>query len=98
MSLGEASAAASGLLHFLQENGSTVEPSMKIVCAELSKLTITAKHKQSNITRFFQAAGGGAVNLLLTVRRGVQVTQFSKNILCLRTMNQFSKWPTLVNF
>jgi hypothetical protein len=70
MSLGEASAAASGLLHFLQENGSTVEPSMKIVCAELSKLTITAKHKQSNITRFFQAAGGGGESALDSAKGG----------------------------
>ena len=56
-----------------------MEPSMKIVCAELSKLTITAKHKQSNITRFFQAAGGGGESALDSAKGpGVQVTQFSK--------------------
>ena len=43
---------------------------MKIVCAELSKLTITAMHKQSNITRFFQAAGGGGESALDSAKGG----------------------------
>ena len=53
-SLKEARAAAAGLKLFLEENKGQTQGEIRNVCAELSRMTVTARHTQSAVTAFFQ--------------------------------------------
>ena len=56
MSLKEARAAAAELKLFLEENKRKSQDDMKKVCADLSRMTVTARHVQPEVSAFFGPA------------------------------------------
>ena len=56
MSLKEARAAAAELKLFLEENKRKSQDDMKKVCADLSRMTVTARHVQPAVSAFFGPA------------------------------------------
>ena len=59
MSLKEVREAAAGvLLFFLEENRSSSQAAAREICAELSRMTVTARHVQPSVAELFRRASG----------------------------------------
>ena len=58
MSLKEVREAAAAVLLFLEENRSSSQAAAREICAELSRMTVTARHVQPSVAELFRRAGG----------------------------------------
>ena len=58
MSLKEVREAAAGVLLFLEENKSNSQAAARGICAELSRMTVTARHVQPSVAELFRRASG----------------------------------------
>ena len=58
MSLKEVREAAAGVLLFLEENSSSSQAASREICAELSRMTVTAGHVQPSVAELFRRASG----------------------------------------
>ena len=57
-SLKEVREAAAGVLLFLEENRSSSQADAREICAELSRITVTARHVQPSVAKLFMRARG----------------------------------------
>jgi hypothetical protein len=57
-SLKEVRDAAAAVLLFLEENRSSSQAAAREICAELSRMTVTARHVQPSVAELFRRAGG----------------------------------------
>jgi hypothetical protein len=60
MSLKEVREAAAAVLLFLEENRSSSQAAAREICAELSRMTVTARHVQPSVAELFRRASGSA--------------------------------------
>jgi hypothetical protein len=58
MSLKEVREAAAAVLLFLEENRSSSQAAAREICAELSRMTVTARHVQPSVAELFRRASG----------------------------------------